>query len=109
MRVGRAASTVRASVVSSELRPFMPRGGGGKIERRAGVRWVAFDRLFDILVVPRTPHCTRPLALSASSVDNEAKTEDIRHEAIPVASARGRRARDRRDGGGFRASLVRGR
>ena len=45
-RVGRVARIVRASVLSSPLRPFMPTGRGGKIERRA----LAFGRVFDILV-----------------------------------------------------------
>src|SRR5262245_45940037 len=46
MRVGRVARIVRASVATSALRPFMPRGGGGKIERRDGAATRVFDRVF---------------------------------------------------------------
>src|SRR6185503_5984919 len=59
MRVGRVARIVRASVLTSALRPFMPRGRGGKIERGGSLRKRVFGGVFGILVVPRPLHSTR--------------------------------------------------
>src|SRR6185503_1284270 len=58
IRVGRVPRIVRASVLTSALRPFMPRGRGGKIERGDSLRTRVFGGVFDILVVPRPLHST---------------------------------------------------
>src|SRR5947207_15118095 len=61
MRVGRAAAIVRASVRNSALRPFIPRGRGGKIDGR-GVSRVARLRTASVAVL-EAQHALAALAL----------------------------------------------
>src|SRR5688500_4063231 len=58
MLVGRAAAMVRARVFTSALRPFMPRGRGGQIERQYASETLAFYPVFYNLGVSRTRNST---------------------------------------------------
>src|SRR5262245_53967618 len=83
MRVGRVASTVRASVPNSAARPFMPRGGGGKIERRAALRMPAFGCLFGMhwFLGCCTLHAALRAVLLRSSRRGESQVNASAHSA----------------------------
>src|SRR5690606_19117398 len=81
-RVGRVASTVLASVATSPLRPFMPRGRGGKIERRAsrltGRAESRRERRYEAALRPEPDRRVAAAALVAQEDD---KKHRRRHEA----------------------------